>query len=116
MGSRAPSTHVLELAKLTSNSEKTSRPSSTATAWFTFTTSSNTQHRRRRTEVIGPPSNAVRPAPHKDEHAAARVLEVFGQPTGAALTQLLDLQANFAQSSAQDDPDEHNVIDVRFHE
>ena len=29
------------------------------------------------------------------------MLEVFGQPTGAALTQLLDLQANFAQSSAQ---------------
>lgn len=44
------------------------------------------------------------------------MLEVFGQPTGAALTQLLDLQANFAQSSAQDDPDEHNVIDVRIHE
>ncbi len=39
---------------------------------------------------------------HGDAHAAAaRVLEVFGQPTGAALTQLLDLQANFAQSSAQ---------------
>jgi hypothetical protein len=39
---------------------------------------------------------------HGDAHAAAaRVLEVFGQPTGAALTQLPDLQANFAQSSAQ---------------
>ncbi len=37
-----------------------------------------------------------------DAHAAAqRVLDAFGQPTGAVRTQLLDLQANFAQSSAQ---------------
>jgi hypothetical protein len=40
-----------------------------------------------------------------DAHAAAqRVLEVFGQPTGAVRTQLLNLQANFAESSAQGPP------------
>ena len=33
--------------------------------------------------------------------AAGRVLEVFGPPTGDIRTQLLDLQANFADSSAQ---------------
>ncbi|MFN8229059.1 MAG: nucleotidyl transferase AbiEii/AbiGii toxin family protein [Mycobacterium sp.] len=33
--------------------------------------------------------------------AAERVLEVFGTPTGEMLTQLLDLQANFAEPSAQ---------------
>ncbi|ARV80834.1 hypothetical protein AWC17_21485 [Mycobacterium nebraskense] len=39
---------------------------------------------------------------HGDATAAAeRVLEVFGLPTGEVRTQLLDLQANFADSSAQ---------------
>jgi len=39
---------------------------------------------------------------HGDAHAAAeRVLELFGRPTGAVRTQLLDLRANFAESSAQ---------------
>ena len=39
---------------------------------------------------------------HGDATAAAeRVLEVFGPPTGEMRTQLLDLQANFADSSAQ---------------
>lgn len=33
--------------------------------------------------------------------AAARVLEVFGHPTGDIRTRLLDLQANFADSSSQ---------------
>jgi hypothetical protein len=33
--------------------------------------------------------------------AAARVREVFGKPTGEIRTQLLDLQANFADSSGQ---------------
>lgn len=33
--------------------------------------------------------------------AANRVLEVFGSPTGTMHTQLLDLQANFAEPSAQ---------------
>ena len=33
--------------------------------------------------------------------AAARVVEVFGAPTGDVRTQLLDLQANFADSSSQ---------------
>jgi hypothetical protein len=39
---------------------------------------------------------------HGDAIAAAeRVLEVFGPPTGEMRTQLLDLQANFADSSTQ---------------
>ena len=39
---------------------------------------------------------------HGDANAAAeRVLEVFGPPTGDIRTQVLDLQANFADSSAQ---------------
>lgn len=39
---------------------------------------------------------------HGDATAAAeRVLEVFGPPTGEMRTQLLELQANFADSSAQ---------------
>ena len=39
---------------------------------------------------------------HGDATAAAeRVLQVFGPPTGEMRTQLLDVQANFADSSAQ---------------
>lgn len=39
---------------------------------------------------------------HGDAYAAAaRVLEVFGSPTGDVHTQLLDLRANFVDSSAQ---------------
>jgi Nucleotidyl transferase AbiEii toxin, Type IV TA system len=39
---------------------------------------------------------------HGDAYAAAeRVLEVFGPPTGPVRTQLLDLQANFADSTPQ---------------